>query len=582
MDVVDNTEDHLSPINNRPLKFHINLFPRTKESAEHERNYMLEVLKALLPDNIYNITEKYILRCNYLKKEYVEMSKIEFHDIFQHFLSLDKRVYEVIVELGIFTPFHILTFDIKGKHPVNNEFYAKIFGKLGYDPIVLGGVESAYYLYSIAALITYQEDDYIMSDILCGSKFKQNIKSNQILDNIHMCIYSSPNYTSRVARANIHSKYLYKRHNSGILVGIMMYKGYVFCTEYTGSYYSNYCSYSTNLHLFKLLMILLGEIDSKRDDESNAEYFKRLSNYNVELSYMFTIDNITYEIARYFMYNDNINKGDFKSIFEIIYDNGRYIKHAKYITELVYGLYGLCRDKDIGSIICSINCHNDFIFMLLEMITEINKHNGEIEVFNTMNTSNAINYINENYASNPSRYYWKIYYIISTQFIENRLVGQSLELFIHLKLDKKTKNRLVRDLVLSKGLIFPSLFMIHELLYDRDYGDSEYYLYRYNIMRDTFRGTYENRVVNCGSCHESYLYNIYTHGGPIKWQENMILYTDIEKGVGLFSTLVKDIRRLIVQYVLEKSFDEMSPAEKYYYYSIYNGERFIYDSAISI
>jgi hypothetical protein len=590
---LDGVEAPLSPINNKSLKFHINLFPRTKESAEHERNYMLEVLKAMLSDDIYNITKEYILRCNYLKKEYVEMSKIEFNKIFQHFLSLDNRVYEVIIELGIFTPFHILVYDIAGRNIREIDFYDKIINKLGYDPIVLGGIESPHYLYSIAALIRDCGSGILMSDhmpILCDSRFKQNIKCIQILDNINTLTYSSPNYMFVVAWIDTDDNTPAGYENDCSRAsesGVLMYKGYIFFPDFMPV--DNYCSHSTLLHLFKLLMIILNEIDSKRDDESNAEYFKRLSNYNVELSRMFTVTNITYEIARYFMYNDNIDLAIYKPIHEIIYDNGRYIKHAKYITEMMYGLYGLygsCRDMNIVNIVHSTNYNDNYKVMLLKacmydndkhtLICEAEDDEFDSSIINNIKASDTIKFINENYASNPSKYFWKIHFMLCKDFEKNIID----ECFIHLNLDKKTKDELMHSLFISNGATYPNDFVTYDNIRFEECMDSEYHLYCYNIMRDTIRGFHGESHVELYK--ESYIKNFYLQGGPIKWQENMILYTQIEKGVGLFSTLVKDIRKLIVQYVLGKSFDEMSSAEKYYYVSIYKGERFIYDSAISM
>jgi hypothetical protein len=591
---LDSIEDHPSQVNRMPPKFHINLFPRTNESAAHERNYMLEVLKAMLPEDIYNKTKKYILRCNYLKKEYeyVDMPINKIQKIFQHFLSLDNSVYEVIIELGIFTPFHIIILDLKGIYFRYMNLYNTIIDKLGYDPIVLGGEASPYYLYSIAALSTYHNISYPQQPILYDSIFKQNIRCGQILDNLHMCIYSSPNYVLDVTRINT-DDIIGRRFPAGYWhelsifarVGIIMYKNYVFCIDYMPD--NKHCSCSTIFHLWTLLMKLLGEIDSKRDGESNNEYLTRLSNYNVELSNMFNVTNITYEIANFFMYNHNIQANTYNSICEIINKHEIYIKHPQYITELVCGvcgLYGLRNNINLKNIIYNSNYNDNYKDMLSKMYAKVNKNEPEktqqltyMHVNNKTKALELINYINKNFVSNPSKYYFEIIHMIYT-IIKGNVIDECL---IYLNLDIQTKKELMRGLLLYNGTTFPNKFVARKRNWHTIYIDSEYQLYCYNIMKHTLK--------EFPACHNSYdfyrtsyIKNVYLQGGPERWQEQLILYTDIEKGFELFLTVVKDIRKLIVQYVLGKSFNEMSPAEKYYYSSIYNGERFIYDSAISM
>jgi hypothetical protein len=576
----DNTEE--LPNNKIPQKYYVQLFPRTKESAEYEKKYMLKVLKDMLSEDTYAKSEKYLNG-----GDNVCMSIEDFLIILDHFLSLDNNVYDVIIKLGIFTPFHYIVYH---STLYVDDFYYMIIKKLGYDPIVLG-LDYQYYLCSIASLIygnyTYKKF-YTIQPCLYNGEFTKNIKCDQILDTLHKCTYSSPEYASVVSWIrNNNSRHIcyptgFRTNTILNYDGVMMYKKYRFIIHAASDIRKGVCSSVTFLQICELLMVLLNDIEPQYITESNRDYYTRINTHNIEHGQTFTVTNVTYEIARYLRYEEGaiiIDAVD--KIWKIIYDNGRYIKHANYIEELIRGIFGflILYSINIRNILSCSDYNMHYKSLLLKSYLEVNKY----EILYGKNNSkasyvsNMIHYINDELVSNPTKNFWKIYHMLDHNFYIFYVPYP--ENVVHLNLDKNTKNALMHLMCLIDGEAFPNNYVSFGSNRYTKRNDSEYYLYCYNIMRNKFR-EFEFRPT---SGPNSYIEHISDQGGPEKWQEKMIMYTDIEKkGFGFLLTIVKDIRKLIVEYLFGKSFSELSYEEKYYYSSIYNGERFIYDSGISM
>jgi hypothetical protein len=575
----NNTGNHLLLDSNIPQKYYVQLFPRTKQNSKNEKYYMLEeVLRGMLSNEMY-IKSKQFLKC--LKKG--RMSDDEFNNILTHFLSIDNNVYDVIIKLGIFTPFHYIAYN--GSLPRISYIYHSIIVKLGYDPIVLGGKESPYYLSSIASVFSdYNAHDPIflqMQPCLYNDDFIQNIKCEQILNNLHMCTYSSPNYVTVVSWIDVDDKQSttpagfegdVSRLNED---GLIMYKNKKIIRPTNSN--EDKCSTVTLLQLYELLMILLDEIEPQRITESNDDYYTRIDDYNIEFSRMFTVTNVTYEIARYFGRENNINIDIMDPVGKIIYDNGRYIKHAKYIEELISGTLGLLNDyyMNIRNILQNSEYNKHYKVLWLKSHLEVHKYeilygaNKKVSISSPI--EDVIDYINKSYVSNPVENFWIMRFLLNHDFDAS---DEKCHHFVHLNLDNQIKKALMHNMFLIRGGIFPNKYIPYGIDRIDDFVenvDSEFYLYCYNIMRKQVRGMTFQPNDNL------YIQYICNQGGPEKWQEQLILCTQIEKkGFGLLSTLVKDVRMVIVEYLLGKSFLELSYEEKYYYSSIYNGERFIY------